>query len=258
MGAAAAPAALPDLAAKEILRQYADVLRVGRLHVNGAVVTWPTGSSLEGQLQCFSAVLHAALQQLPEADGLSDANLHQAAYWLCKALSINYALADVLDLVSRKAGAVCTIETGSGASVVDYGVMLRKVFHDSRASGRPRSFGHLLNASLYWKERDNIIYRDPETAARTVKGTISRLETEFPMPPMRGFTPKYTLQVEFQKSPLSQFMSRMVCSDVTCEPGIPNGGCGSSGGRNETLSLEPATPLYFDKDKEIGSDCGIQ
>merc|ERR1712217_177680 len=135
-----------------------------------------------------------------------------------------------------------TQENG-GSSLVDYAVVLRRIYHDSRIGPRARSFDHLLSLCLSWRERDNIVYRDPATAKRAVKGTIFQLETEFPLPPQHGFTPKYVIQAEFRRSMASQMMSKMVCSEVSCDPTSGDGGCGTSPVRSETLTMEPTAPL---------------
>jgi len=200
---------LPDHIAKDLLRRYADVLRVGRLTVNGREVTWGTNASTAGQLQSFCASLHASLEQLPEAKGLDDAVLCKMPYWLCKALSINYALSEVLHLLSRKVGALCCIEDGR-SEPVDYGVDLARIQLE-------KGCRHILGASLDWRGRDNIVCRDPSTAARSVKGTLSRLSTQFPLPPSQDFAPKYTLQLQLRRSFTSRLLSTITCAKPCTE-----------------------------------------
>lgn len=264
MGTAAASPALPEPVVQDILRQYADVLRVGRLVVNGGVVKWNTaGASTANQLHYFCASLHAALRQLPEATGLGDVILARSAYWLCKALSINYALAEVLEAVSRKVGGLCCIEAHEDRfqDPVDYSVRLSKV---SRLGGTVRGYGHTLGVSLDWKGKDNIVARDPATAERVVKGTLSRLETEFPLPPARGYAPRYTLQLQLKRSLASQVMSTMSCAETCSEAG---GYCESARGastgwsssveRDETLCLEPVVPLRSVDDDVLAGNCTV-
>lgn len=228
---------LPDHVAKDLLRRYADVLRVGRLTVNSHEVTWSTNASTAGQLRSFCTSLYALLEQLPEAKGLDDVVLRKMPYWLCKALSINYALSEVLHLLSRKVGALCCIEDGR-SEPVDYGVELAKIPQD-------KGCRYILGASLDWRGRDNIVCRDPSTAARSVKGTLSRLSTQFPLPPSRDFAPKYRLQLQLRRSFTSRLLSTVTCA----EPCTETCGCGALPCHNgfvaeqDELYLEADSPL---------------
>uniref|UniRef100_A0A7S0FDY5 Uncharacterized protein n=1 Tax=Pyrodinium bahamense TaxID=73915 RepID=A0A7S0FDY5_9DINO len=263
MGAVSGGPALPAPIVQDILKQYADVLRVGRLLVNGSPVTWDTAASTAAQLQGFCVSLHSALRRLPEATGLGDAVLQRAAYWLCKALSINYALAEVLHLLSRRVGALCCIESceEGRAGRVDYCAQLSRVHH---LGGTVPGYGHTLGVSLDWKSRDNIVCRDPATAERTVKGTLSRLETEFPLPPACGFTPKYTLQLQLRRSLASQFISTVSCAE-TCSDvgGYCDAGAGEASGwapsaaQGEMLSLQPGIPLRSADDEHLAGSCAV-
>jgi len=255
MGAAGSGPALPEPVAQELLKRYADVLRVGRLAVNGGVVTWETAASTASQLHGFCLSLHSALRQLPEAAGLGEPVLQRAAFWLCKALSINYALAEVLHLLSRRVGALCCIETqGEGSDgPVHYGARLNRVY---RSNGMKHAYRHTLGVSVDWRGRDNIVCRDPATAERTVKGTLSRLETEFPLPPARGFAPKYSLQVQLRRSLASQFLSSVSCSESCTEAGYCDApGAAAAPEREELLCLEPLAPLRSAEDDQLAGSC---
>lgn len=61
-------------------------------------------------------------------------------YWLCKAVSINYALIEVVLMVQRRVGVLCTIETREdyGSGLVEYHVELRP--------------GNLMCVSLSWRK----------------------------------------------------------------------------------------------------------
>merc|ERR1712217_418187 len=148
-------------------------------------------------------------------------------------------------------------QDNSGVSLVDYSVVLRRVFQDSNLEPRCK-MSHLLGVGLSWRQKDNIIHRDLRTAQKIIKGSIYQLETEFPMPPAYGFAPKYVIHADFKRSMASQLMSRVVCSEVSCEPGTEDGACGSGPARTETLYMEPSTPLR-DYDNGDGSDgCILQ
>merc|ERR1712187_873368 len=96
----------------EILRKYADVLRVGRIVLNGTIVQWDTNhASNIAQLRGFSTALISALSRRGDANSFDQSTLRDAVYCVCKAVSINYVLSDVLDLVSGRVGEPCTITT---------------------------------------------------------------------------------------------------------------------------------------------------
>jgi len=191
---------------QEILRRYADILRVGSIEVNSQTIRWDTKTSTEGQLQNFSDVLFDRLRHLPELIRASDETLRQSTFWVCKAVSINYALYEVLMLVRRKAGCMCTIETEDlKGGLVSYAIEVR-----------PDQMVHLR---LCWRGKDNIVYRDPKTASRKVKGTLSCVETKFPLPPVKRFAPAYKLHMKFKRSLAAKFASTMACKDAKKKQG---------------------------------------
>ena len=55
--------------AEEILGRYADLLRVGRLDVNGSRVTWDTDGSAEQVLDRFDVALRARMRQMHQMKG---------------------------------------------------------------------------------------------------------------------------------------------------------------------------------------------
>jgi len=190
-------APLPQsLSADEVLRRYADVLRVGGLRVNGEWVQWSTDTSTELQLEGFCDALVAKLQQLPVLVGVEKAQLRQAAHWFCKAVSINYVLIEVLLLLRERTGVLCTVETRSqkGEGLVEYSLDVLP--------------GQVLRAALTWTGMDNIVHFDPERDVRRVMGTLTNMETEFAWPPAPGFTPCYSLQMKL-KEPASRMPSAL-------------------------------------------------
>eukprot|EP00930_Biecheleria_cincta_P027380 TRINITY_DN19244_c0_g1_i1.p1 TRINITY_DN19244_c0_g1~~TRINITY_DN19244_c0_g1_i1.p1 ORF type:complete len:469 (-),score=72.44 TRINITY_DN19244_c0_g1_i1:17-1372(-) len=184
--------------AAEVLRRYSDLLRVGRLRVNGEVVTWETNTSTELQLQSLSDNLGAKLRELlPEQE---PSVLSQAVLCLCKAVSINYALIEVLLLVRQRLGVFCTIETreDNGGATVEYVLDVLP--------------GPSLRASLEWSKAGNIIYRDPHTGSKKVKGTISNLSARFKLPPTPGSVPDYRVEMRLRKTFVAHVATKFVCS----------------------------------------------
>lgn len=198
--AASADVQIPQPLAADIVQQYADVLRVGRMRVNGSEVCWSTSGSTPSQLKALSAAFCGTLRKLPESKDLEDGVLCQALYWFCKVVSINYALFEVLHLVNEKVGKECTIRTSGkgGKSIVDYSVEVRA--------------DQLMRVKVSWSEKGNIIYCDPRTAKKTVKGTLSSLVTEFPMQPNALFTPTYSLDIQVNTSYKQKLISKIACA----------------------------------------------
>lgn len=194
---------LPPAVSKEIIRLYADVLRVGRITLNGTEVCWNTNSSTEGQLSSFCESFVRGLAEAAPELASEPAALRFAPYWLCKAVSINYALIEVVLMVKRRVGVLCTIETreDGGSGLVEYSVEVRS--------------GKLLCVSLIWKKADNIVYCDPLTAKRQVKGTLPFLETGFCLPPMEGFAPAYSFQLRLKRS-ITQKLTSSLSSTLSC------------------------------------------
>lgn len=192
---------LPPALAKEIVRDYADILRVGRLQVNGEKITWQIGGSMEEQLQRFSFALFAAMRRAPESSMLREPMMQNSVYWLCRSFSINYILVEVLHTIRQRVGVLCTIEGSQDVEAAEFSLDILP--------------GPTFRTGVTWSQPDNIVYRDPKTAERRVKGTLSKLDAEFPVPPDLGFAPMYSMHLEFKRSMASQILSTMACSD-TC------------------------------------------
>jgi hypothetical protein len=198
--AAPADVHVPQPLAAEIVQQYADVLRVGRVRINGSEVCWSTSGSTPSQLKALIAAFCGALRKLPDMQDVEDGVLCQALYWFCKVVSINYALFEVLHVINEKVGKECTIRTTGkgGKSIVEYSVEVRE--------------NQLMSVKVSWSEKGNIVYYDPKTAKKTVKGTLSSLMTEFPMQPNALFTPTYSLDFQVNTSYKQKLISKIACA----------------------------------------------
>lgn len=209
---------LPAGAQEEVLRRYADLLRVGRLSVQGRVTSWKTETSSELQLQGFCEAFGKRLQELlPEL--ANTPVLPLAAYWLLKAVSINYALIEVVLMVRRQVGVLCSIETREdcGGALVEYQVEVRP--------------GPVLRVSLGWRKGNNIVYRDPKTAHRKVKGSLSRLATEFELPPRPNCLPEYSLDLRLKKSLAAAVAAKISCACSNSKDDV------RGNGRHQVLSI---------------------
>lgn len=196
---------LPRSTAQEIINQYADVLRLGSLRVNKEVITWDASAQCTPSMRLahFHSVLDVALRSIPGLQGLTDrARSEGIVYWVCKALSINYGLAEVLRLIACKVGAECSIESysqGGCAHPVEYALSVEP--------------GPSLRVSIFWGARGNLVSYDARTARKEVRGTVSRIETQFGLPPERGFLPEYHVELELCESRvIPRFLPFFTCS----------------------------------------------
>lgn len=190
--------ALPSAMTDEIVKQYSDVLRVGRVMVNGSEVCWSTSGSTRSQLDAFSVAFCGILRKLPELQDMEDDIISQAAYWFCKAVSINYVLCEVLRVVKQNVGMDCSINTACNAGRgLEYSVDVQS--------------NHVMRVALSWKEKGNIVHYDPELSRKTVKGTLSSLATEFPMPLNSCFCPVYSLQMALRGAFKRRVISNFAC-----------------------------------------------
>jgi len=180
----------------EVLQSHRDVLRVGRVTVGSAKVPWQTAGSSDGEiLERYLCAVGQAILREPLFAG-SERDARCAACWYCKAVSINYVFADVLRLLGERIGASgLTIETldAKKRHLVEYKV---DIVLDMVS-------GPQLRASLVWNGKGNLIARKSRSAKQSTKGTVSLLETCFPLPPSQGFVPSYRVAFRVSKPRMS-------------------------------------------------------
>lgn len=161
--------ALPRHIADDVILRYADILRVGRLRFNGELLAWSTDGTTQRQLQAFVEVLLPQLEHLPEvvAEALDGDELGEVLLCICKAVSINYVLFDVLNLLRNKTGKVCSIDsrTRNGGNAAEY-------FVDARPGLR-------FDAGIAWSTRNNVVACVPGSSSTQKVGTLSRVQTGF-------------------------------------------------------------------------------
>lgn len=116
---------LGEKIAQEVLKEYADLLRVGRLTVNGVIVRWRVHGNNARALDCFLSAFKARVNMIfPD---LEDWGMF--AYTVLKAISINFALYEVTEYIrsALETENMITILTYSSASkqqILEYGVHL--------------------------------------------------------------------------------------------------------------------------------------
>lgn len=161
----------PDHLRKLLIHRYNDILRVGKMRINGDLVQWETAGPVTMQLQNFIETIFAKLQST--YDAVDEILLQKAVFLFCKAVSMNYAMVNVLELLHRKFGEPCTVHSNcrQGARL------------EYRLEIRPGDDGLVCVANLQWRLQNNVtIMPSPEgdaCAEGAVKGTLSSVQTEF-------------------------------------------------------------------------------
>lgn len=259
---------LPHDLAQEVLCQYADVLRVGSLTLNGVRVSWDTSSSNSGQLESFNSKFLTALRRVPGLSCASVVDFCQVSHWFCKAVSINYALSEVLMLLQERLGerfgAVCSVRTcaSDGTQLVSYSVIVGCT---------------TMRVQVRWTGKGNIICCYPKTGQSKVKGTLSHVETEFPLAPEADFRPTYRIHMKLRRSRTRRLLSKVTrpfigpgrcppVEEVSPEAPLRSSSCstppgddksfdspglsGSASTTSSNLSVEPTVAFSEDSDFE--------
>jgi hypothetical protein len=164
--------ALPQHLAEDILLSYSDILRVGRLRFNGELLAWSTKGTTRHQLEAFAEALVPPLRSLPDVSSevLDDIELFELLVSICKAVSINYIVHEVLDLLRTKTGHICSVQTRD-----DKGCQI-EYFVNTRPGLR-------FEAGIAWTSKNNIVACSPDAKRMRVVGTLSRVQTDFSLLP---------------------------------------------------------------------------
>jgi len=164
--------AFPQHLVEDLLLRYADIVRVGHLLFNGESLVWSTNGNTQRQLEAFVTVFLPKLRSLPEVGkALDDEAIFEMLLNICKAVSINFVLFDVLNLLKHKTGKPCTIETRSqnGGNCAEYFVNT--------------SPGLEIEAGIAWDTQDNIFACIPGASKKTNMGTLSKVQVHFSLLP---------------------------------------------------------------------------
>lgn len=167
-------------------RDYDEIARVGRLWFDGSLLTWDVKHDMKADTQSFRAVFQQQLRRSLPDSGLTNLSCENMCYWVCKSLSANYVLAEVMTklraLLEVKEDALIKLcmSTEEGA-VVDYCVDVL-----SRLKK--------LRVSLKWHGRGNVVEITPD-GEHVERGTLSSIHTEFDFSPKPGSKPVYHLCV---------------------------------------------------------------
>jgi len=184
---------LPSEVRQEILTSYADILRVGRAVINGREVRWDTTVAAEDKLKGCAGAFCSALQDAAGLATCDESFFHKAFFYFCKAVSINYGLADVLKLITKKFGATCSIKTCGAGALVTYGADIMDA--------------HSMQVHINFCGQDNIIYISPRSGKSKVRGTLMSVATDIQLPVLSGSTPEYRVELRKKGSKTSELVS---------------------------------------------------
>lgn len=206
--------------------------------VCGREIVWDTSGASSQQLDNFCHAFAAALAAAPHTCCASDAALHRSAHLICKALSINYVLSDVMGFLRLKlkarASDMYTVRAGGGGDCAlrpEYGVDVHP--------------GPLLRAYMSWRSPGNVVSYDVATAKMRVRGTLSHVETWLPLAPHHGFWPEYGVRFEQRRSKATRLVSKISCVSAARR----------GRGRAPLQALKPQAPLDL-QTAEAGPQAG--
>ena len=224
--------------AQEVLKEYADLLRVGRLTVNGVIVRWRVHGNNARALDCFLSAFKARVNMIfPD---LEDWGMF--AYTVLKAISINFALYEVTEYIRNDIGTdnmitILTYDSASKQQVLHYAVEL--YYADEDASKRAAlartslaSFaldhdqspkkpdseigtkicpiarneqtkdaiggGWVVGVIIDFLRSDNILECDKKGKPR-VRGTMRTIRAAFPYPAPPHFRPSYEVECDLKR-----------------------------------------------------------
>jgi len=146
--------------------QYNDVLRAGKMKVNGVLLEWTSTSSTDtiGSMYSFRDTIFAC-ERVPSV--WREEELDELLYCIMKALSFQFALMDVLKALEKELG------TGSLPSLENEGLQYSVELKEAGCT-----------AKVEWTKPAKIYTLDPASIEcdKLLCGTIKRLFTQFVFP----------------------------------------------------------------------------
>jgi len=221
-------------------RDCADIVRTGKLLLNGNLLTWDVTGCMEKDFHsCRDAFLHELRHAFPHY-GMDDSTMAEMFRCTCKAPCANYMLIRVVtklrELLQVQEEAFLTLPT-----VNEDGVLVEYFVNVNPACKR-------LCVGLRWPWTENIVEITP-CGSRTIRGTLTSIQTEFDCPPPRGYKPQYRLCLNLNRSRWG-LKKTCVCTIDVSEP------------LGESDSLDPAMhndseTLNSQKNDCMPHDCAL-
>jgi len=176
---------------KGSVQDYVDVARVGKLHLNGSLLTWDVKGCVANDVDSFCSAFQHRMKVMH--GNIDDQTVTKMAHWVCKSLSGNYLLAEVItalkELVEVPDDSLITLSSASeDGSVMDY-------FVDVLPGCKK------LRVGLRWPWKGNIVeFRLNSDASKVEQGTLSCIQTEFDCPPAFNYKPVYKLYLNLYET----------------------------------------------------------
>lgn len=162
------------------LAEHGDILRAGRLRVNGEVLEWAPTSQVSPEESLQSLV--DAFEQTPEIPSGWHGQLDELVYCVMKSLSFQFALMDVLTTLRSH------FKLSAMPSIASDG--MQYAINVSCAG---------CDACVLWPKRASIFTVDPETGKRQLYGAIGSVRTDFQFPPFPGAVQAYQIEMRVPK-----------------------------------------------------------
>lgn len=170
-------------------RDCADVVRIGSAQLNGTTLSWEVLGRTSNDFHTFSTRFKTHVRQLLPEENLDDQTLDQMARNICKAVSGNFMLGAVVkelrQLLDMPEDHSLLVETEREGMLADYFIDVK-----------PRC--NKLKVGMRWHWKNNIV--EVADGSKTVRGSISLVETEIDWKTCPGFTPDYHMCVRLKRS----------------------------------------------------------
>lgn len=150
-------------------KHFLDVIRIGKLLLNGLLITWESSNGREQDLCCFFNAIMPPMRTLVDSD-VTDATLAEMIAFAFKAISTDFILKDMHDKVKQLLSMEQTdmlnvsMENDKEGLTVDY---FLNVSHHCES----------MYLGIRWTWNGNILEITPD-CERIVRGTVSSIHTE--------------------------------------------------------------------------------
>jgi hypothetical protein len=178
---------LPESMTKEVLNHYADIVRTGQMHINDVPLSWEVTGNTSRDFDTFGSAFFRRVMRLNSDVGVDGKTLSLSLYWVCKVVSVNFALIEVMDWLRLKT---------NGSFVT---VHMRSNDGDNAQYHLTVLPGFRFRVGLKWLWEGNVLEVCPN-GSKEVRGTLSKMYTEFDVPPKQDFVPTFTFKFKLAKA----------------------------------------------------------
>lgn len=172
------------------LSQYGDILRAGRMTVNGSAVEWKPTSCVDPMTSLIS--LRTAMEECPDLPGDWSPDVDELLYCIMKSLSFQFALMDVLEALQAEFG-LATLPTIPSEGL-RYAVQLSET---------------ACEAQVLWPRKAKIFTVDMDTGERATYASIESVCTAFEFPVASDSTQAYRVGMRVPQRLLGVFQTKV-------------------------------------------------